>query len=724
MASATPLRDMEDNFFQCPICLDHFKEPKLLPCLHRYCRECLQTVVEISQDGAVKCPLCKQDYDIPENGVDDFKTDFHMKSILEFIQLQKCFESQDLKKCISCSKNTIVSAYCFKCCDFLCEECYEIHIINKMFIDHQPHTLKLESIEDNHLTLDKLAALTEDPRCHTHVKESAILCCSSCGNVPVCVICTYSKHKGHDLHDVTELAQSERQLLEKKLAELEIQKPKLYDFSNKISNITRNTKENLAKMTKDFIDQQKPQVDKINKQLAEVADSKGSSLRAIEHRRRQEQGQTRLLFERELAQLKEKYAGQQKATDTKYDNETEDLKERYDEIEDELRRKLRRLEANVENFTSATEQLPRRNEDELKKLSDYCDQIVKRYENFTVTTSSIFASKDKWTYAQCIPDIRAASETLIEEMKKDFPEIELLSDVNLSDLAKSITNDVIIADHPDSVLIVEDFKTKGWKMSGITSTRDGNIVITGESLPEHSHITVMNRRRAILTQKQIKSAKTSTPYRFCCSLSKFKVVTVCYPDEIGIYDVRDKSYRGKKISKFPADRLVWSVTTDPDSKHVFVGTNSRYVYVFDNKLNYIHTIKLPDVISGLQDIILHRGNILVCGDNKCKRAYAINMEGTESKLMYEFTKPDLEGCQFIPISVCTDVNDFIYVLWRASIRGHVNGVIVQYNRDGKQLATTKPINDMVFRLTISRTYDEEKLLVASSTSAKLYTYGL
>ena len=29
----------------CPICLDRFQAPKLLPCLHTFCKKCLKDVV-------------------------------------------------------------------------------------------------------------------------------------------------------------------------------------------------------------------------------------------------------------------------------------------------------------------------------------------------------------------------------------------------------------------------------------------------------------------------------------------------------------------------------------------------------------------------------------------------------------------------------------------------------------------------------------------------------
>ncbi|PIK44996.1 hypothetical protein BSL78_18131 [Apostichopus japonicus] len=234
MATWNPfIEDLAENFFMCSVCLDKFNEPKQLPCLHRYCNDCLRTVIQASHDGTIECPLCKQPCCIPEDGLDGFKTDFHMKSMLEIIELRESLEKKDLKQCVSCSKDVVCSAYCFKCRDFLCDECYKVHISNKMFTDHQPSTLKLENMTAKNLTMEEIAAMTEDPRCHFHIKEPAKLCCGTCQNEPVCLVCTYSQHKGHDLIDVTHLAKKERTLLNRNLAELSKHKTKLYALPRK-----------------------------------------------------------------------------------------------------------------------------------------------------------------------------------------------------------------------------------------------------------------------------------------------------------------------------------------------------------------------------------------------------------------------------------------------------------------------------------------------------------
>lgn len=134
MATAFHWRDLEEDFFHCSICQDLYKEPKLLPCVHRFCRKCLQKVIKKCLD-TMKCPLCKEKCNIPKTGVDGFKTDFHMKSLLEVIQLQKSLDKEEIRECVDCSKQRKAASYCFKCTGFLCETCYQFHLDSPMLKD-------------------------------------------------------------------------------------------------------------------------------------------------------------------------------------------------------------------------------------------------------------------------------------------------------------------------------------------------------------------------------------------------------------------------------------------------------------------------------------------------------------------------------------------------------------------------------------------------------------
>ncbi|XP_071846130.1 E3 ubiquitin-protein ligase TRIM56-like [Apostichopus japonicus] len=411
MATWNPfIEDLTENFFMCSVCLDQFNEPKLLPCLHRYCNDCLRKVVQASHDGTIECPLCKQRCCIPKDGLDGFKTDFHMKSVLEFIELRKSFEKKDFKQCVSCSKDVVCSAYCFKCRDFLCDECYKVHISNKMFTDHQPSTLKLENMAAKNLTMEEIAAMTEDPRCHFHIKEPAKLCCGTCQNEPVCLVCTHGKHKGHDLIDVNDLAQKERTLLNRNLAELSKHKTKLYALPEKVQMTLVKLNENVTKKTKLLTIQYEEQAKKIKEKLAECYDEREKGAADIENRRGCEKREMTVKHEEEMNRLITKHQENMKSTDVKYDQELEEFKDNCKETEGEFFKKLGELDSNFKTLTTAKDLLTSQNKNECEEILNKCKQLIKRFENLSATSSSILACNDDWTDAQCVPDIRSCSQ--------------------------------------------------------------------------------------------------------------------------------------------------------------------------------------------------------------------------------------------------------------------------------------------------------------------------
>ena len=61
----------------CGICQEHYTEPKALPCLHYYCKQCvLRLAVKTGTGKPFSCPECCCEATLPEGGVDELKTAF------------------------------------------------------------------------------------------------------------------------------------------------------------------------------------------------------------------------------------------------------------------------------------------------------------------------------------------------------------------------------------------------------------------------------------------------------------------------------------------------------------------------------------------------------------------------------------------------------------------------------------------------------------------------
>jgi len=102
---------------QCPICQEDIKDPRLLPCIHSFCLECLQRYCRDKLPGDdVPCPECRSEFQIPKNGVADLPIRTHTKesvTLSEQGSRRYCGRHDERIKmhCFSCNINV-----CAMCC--------------------------------------------------------------------------------------------------------------------------------------------------------------------------------------------------------------------------------------------------------------------------------------------------------------------------------------------------------------------------------------------------------------------------------------------------------------------------------------------------------------------------------------------------------------------------------------------------------------------------------
>ena len=72
------------DLMECSLCRGEFKDPRALPCLHTFCLNCLALLCDTNQyEDTMKCPICKEEHRMPENGVQGFRKNFLMNSFME-----------------------------------------------------------------------------------------------------------------------------------------------------------------------------------------------------------------------------------------------------------------------------------------------------------------------------------------------------------------------------------------------------------------------------------------------------------------------------------------------------------------------------------------------------------------------------------------------------------------------------------------------------------------
>ena len=104
--------DRRENL-TCAICMDIFDHPKLLPCSHTFCLECLEDLTS-SNAQSFSCPICRELTRVPPGGVSAFKNNF-------YILPEDLERAKNWRLCMTHGKT--LELYCTQCNEALCINC-------------------------------------------------------------------------------------------------------------------------------------------------------------------------------------------------------------------------------------------------------------------------------------------------------------------------------------------------------------------------------------------------------------------------------------------------------------------------------------------------------------------------------------------------------------------------------------------------------------------------
>ncbi|XP_078584584.1 E3 ubiquitin-protein ligase TRIM56-like [Branchiostoma floridae x Branchiostoma japonicum] len=226
MAESKLLNRLSEDFLECQICLQPYRRPKVLSCLHSFCQQCLEEFLKRQKvKTELDCPTCRSKTLLPGGGVAELKDNFFVESLKDTVGVHKKLtdEAEGLL-CGSCETKTGAESFCMECGDFLCDECAAIHRRMKVTRGH-----KIVGVEQLKADFDNVRIKPRPlPPCKIHSQETLKLFCIDCSEA-ICQICTVLSHKDHKYEYFTDTAAKEKEDI---LALLEKTKNKLRDLKN------------------------------------------------------------------------------------------------------------------------------------------------------------------------------------------------------------------------------------------------------------------------------------------------------------------------------------------------------------------------------------------------------------------------------------------------------------------------------------------------------------
>ncbi|KAK1799076.1 hypothetical protein P4O66_007342 [Electrophorus voltai] len=215
----------------------------VLPCLHAFCRQCLENRRSAEEPMKLRCPTCEQTVNMTEGDLDSLpSTNFFLGGLLDAVVAAEKTEKSSQRserltdvqhpQCSPCEGNP-ASSYCLDCQEYLCCNCVRAHqrvrLTKGHFIkwlaehwypaDRGLDTLGLPLASGFDLNALLLTSLQHRGGfCQQHENEVYCYFCETC-SVPVCQACAVSRHGNHSMACLRDAVLESRALALRLLAE-------------------------------------------------------------------------------------------------------------------------------------------------------------------------------------------------------------------------------------------------------------------------------------------------------------------------------------------------------------------------------------------------------------------------------------------------------------------------------------------------------------------------
>ncbi|CAL9690146.1 unnamed protein product [Knipowitschia caucasica] len=221
----------------CPICLELFEDPLLLPCAHSLCFNCAHRILvshctpseSIHSISAFQCPTCRYVITLSQKGLDGLKRNVTLQNIID--RYQKASQSgpnspsetrrdrpaadpyakmADRVQCQFCEQEPPQDAVktCVTCEVSYCEECLKAtHPNKKPFTGHR----LIEPLQDSHV---------RSLMCVEHEEEKVNMYCVTDEQL-ICALCKLvGRHRDHHVAALSDRYDKLKQALDSNLSNL------------------------------------------------------------------------------------------------------------------------------------------------------------------------------------------------------------------------------------------------------------------------------------------------------------------------------------------------------------------------------------------------------------------------------------------------------------------------------------------------------------------------
>ena len=184
-------RHLNDPFLTCSLCSELYNnvnhQAKLLPCLHSFCKSCLQNSIAGGGEN-FDCQKCEKTINLPGGTVDGLPDNFLVEN------LQKRQEKK-AQPCGNCDYGDPAVRFCEDCDSYQCNNCVENHRSMRSLQNHKLSTMSNE-LQDQSIPVQHQCCMKHE------AQPMSLYCKEERCQVPVCASCCQDDHQSHNIVDL------------------------------------------------------------------------------------------------------------------------------------------------------------------------------------------------------------------------------------------------------------------------------------------------------------------------------------------------------------------------------------------------------------------------------------------------------------------------------------------------------------------------------------------